>query len=628
MLSSLQITDSSPLADGASFGARGEYLRIVGVAKGEIDPRDAANLGIVDLDAAPRNERGRIAYECDVFILRPRDSAQGNGQILYEAPNRGSKHLFRRVAAARTEDNALGSLSALGNSFPLRRGFTVVWSGWDATASRARGGMAMNVPLAVRDGAPVTGVIRDEFAIGVRKRADAMLHLSYPAADIDPAHCTLTVRRGGVRHEIPEGGWEFADSRSVRLLPAGTVPETGATYEFLYPAVNAPILGLGFAATRDVVSYLRYHPAASSVTGGGIRHAIAIGLSQSGRYLRDHIAQGFNRDEEGRRVFDGVLAHTAGAGRVFLNARFAQPFRTCTFNEDHDFPENAFPFSPASVADPLTGQVGSLFRGDGCDPMLMLTNTSTEYWQKGASLLHTDPLGQYDLALPAIARAYLIAGTSHGGHAGLESVPSRTAAYPSNPHDPMPVLRALLAALEAWVAGREEPPASEIPLIANGTLVAPESLGFPRLPGVQAARETNRWGLQRDWVHPAPPSQLYRPLVCQVDEDGNEIAGIRTPDIAVPLGTYTGWNLYPPPFPEGVLADRAGSFFRFAAEAVERQENSDPRRAMAERYPITGHYASQVQDTIVGLVEQRFLLPEDGDIYLARAHAREGLPGA
>ena len=621
MITSLEIQRAEPLVGGAVFGSTGAYLKMVGVAKGEIDPTVAANRQIADVEKAPRNANGRIEYKSYIFILRPSDPAKGNGRILYTVVNRGNKQLFHRIADAEPDENDFQSAADLGNAFPLNRGYTIVWSGWDPTAPTAGGRLVLAAPVATEGGQPIINVIREEFAVGMRPRADETLRLSYEAASLDPSDSRLTVRQrqDDARRELPRGSWEFADATTVRMLPAGTKPRLGTLYEIHYPAKNPPLLGLGFAATRDLVSYLRYDTEARAVTGRAINHALAIGFSQGGRYLRDHVSQGFNRDEQGRRVFDGVLAHTAGVGRVFLNQRFGQPFRTCTRHEDHDFPENAFPFSTAAVSDPITGKTGSLFRGDGSDPLFIQTNTSTEYWQKGASLLHTDPLGERDLQLPPNARVYLIAGTQHGGHVGLVSKPNKKAANPNNPHNPMPILRALLAALDEWVVNGRSPPESRVPTLAAQTLVPPEATSFPALSGVGIAREVNQFGPPGDWVHPEPASRFYRPLVCKVDADGNEIAGVRTPDIAVPLGTHTGWNLYKAPFPDAELADRMGSFIAFAATRAEREKTGDPRSSLAERYRDRADYVATVQQAAAALVADRLLLPDDAARYVERA---------
>ena len=263
--------------------------------------------------------------------------------------------------------------------------------------------------------------------------------------------------------------------------------------------------------------------------GAGIRKVLAIGISQSGRYLRDHIGQGFNQDEAKRIVFDGVLAHISGVGRVFLNDEFGQPARTNTQHEDHTYPENAFPFSSARSADPVSGKSGALLRGDGFDPLLIEVNTSTEYWQKGAALLHTDALGQHDLALPATARVFMIAGTQHGGRAGL-SAARGPCVNDRNPHDPSPALRALTMALDQWVSEGKAPPASRVPTLVDKTLVAPNNAAFPALPGFAVVHQGNVIAPFGDWVQPKPDlAKRYVPLVSATDADGNEAAGIRLP---------------------------------------------------------------------------------------------------
>lgn len=626
MLLSLDIDRIEPLADGAPFGAAGAYERVIAVAKGEVDPRDPANSGIALLDMAPRNARGRVEYATDVFILRPREAARGSGRILYEVNNRGRKMLFGNIADGPQGMNDPRAAADVGNGFPLRRGYILVWSGWDPDAPRANMGLGLSAPVATDDGRPIVQVVRDEFVSGTRAGALEAFRLSYAAASLDPtkARLTLREREADAAREVPAGQWTFVDARSIRLRE-GDKPRPGWIYEFHYEATNPKVLGLGFAATRDVVSWLRYEPAAIAATGRPVTHALAIGFSQAGRYLRHHISAGFNRDERGRRVFDGIHAHIAGVGRIFFNTPFGQPARTNTQHEDHGFPENEFPFSTATMADPLTGKSGALLRGDDSDPRLIETNTSTEYWQKGASLLHTDPLGTRDVALPDNSRVYMIAGTQHGGRAGATADPGPNV-NPRNPHNPMPAVRALLVALEDWVVSGRPPPPSRVPTLADGTLLAPDRTGFPAIPGAAVVRTTNRVAPPGDWVHPTPPAQAYRTLVCRVDADGNEVAGVRLPDIAVPMATYTGWNEYKPPYPAGELADRDGSCLPFAPDAAARQAAGDPRPAIAERYASRADYVARVEAVVSALLAERLLLAEDADRYLERARAESRVP--
>lgn len=615
MLLSLDIHKIDPLADGAPFGATGAYERVIGTARGEVDPGDPANKAIALLDKAPRNAQGRIEYSTDIYILRPKDPAKGNGRILYEVNNRGRKMLFGNIADGPQGINDPRTVADLGNGFPLRQGFTLVWSGWDPDAPRANMGLALTAPVATDHGQPIVQRVREEYASGTRAGALEAFKLSHEAATLNQTRARLTVRERASDPplELPAAEWSFVDSRTIRLSE-GAKPKPGFLYEFHYDAKNPKVQGLGFAATRDVISYLKYEAAAVAATGRPIRHALAIGFSQAGRYLRHHISAGFNRDEQGRTVFDGIHTHTAGTGRIFFNTPFGQPARTNTQHEDHGFPEAWFPFSTATLEDPLTGGKGSLFRGDGCDPRLIETNTSTEYWQKGASLLTTDPLGMKDVALPENSRVYMIAGTQHGGRAGATTDPGPNL-NPRNPHSPMPAVRALLMALDEWVASGKAPPASRVPTLGDGALVEADKTGFPAVAGAAIAKATNEVAPTGDWVDPKPAGRTYRTLVCRVDGDGNEVAGVRLPDIAVPLATYTGWNEYKPPYPRGELADRDGSCFAFPADRI------------AQRYRNRDDYLAQVTAAVDQLVKDRLLLQEDADRYIEKARAETRVKG-
>ncbi len=628
-LTEINVTAIEPFADGMAFGDAGAYERVKGTFRGELDPADPRNKVIVNLDKAPKNAAGRVEYEADFYILRPTDPARGSGKILYDVTNRGRQYAHWVFGDSRTVRNDPRAAEDAGNGLILRRGYVIVWSGWDPDAPRSNAGLAMKPVIAMNGGAPIVRVIRDELMSGGRGPLRKTFRLTHEAATLDPSQARLTVRRAETdpRREVSGDGWAFVNAREIRLLPEGTLPEPGSLYELHYPAKHPRVLGTGLAATRDLVSFLRYEAADSkgnaNPAGAGLRHALAFGRSQSGRYLRNHVAQGFNQDESARKVFDGVLAHTAGVGGVFLNYEFGQPARTNTQHEDHAFPENAFPFSTARMTDPVTGRTGGLLRNDGFDPLWMETNTSTEYWQKGASLLVTDPPGTRDVAHPASARGYMIGGTQHGGQAWMTST-AGPCVNPRNAHNPTPALRALLAALDEWVSEGKAPPASRTPRLADGTLVMPGKLAFPAIPGVVVARRMSEFGVLKDWVKPEMDmSRPYRPLVPQVDADGNETSGILLPEIAVPLATYTGWNLYKAPFPEGELCDRFGTYVPFAATRAEREAHNDPRPSLDERYGDHAGYVRRVEAAVKKLVAERLLLAEDGERFIEKAKSEE-----
>ena len=602
MITGLTINARAPLVGGAAFGFSGAYERIEGTAFGALDPTHPGNRGIALLDQAPRNAVGRVEYSSDFVLLTPADPAVANGRLLYEVNNRGRIMMIANLCAG-IAGNQWTKPEDLGNALPLRLGFSLLWSGWDAGAPKSTG-LSLQVPAI--EG--LTRRIRDEFVSGTRLGVHEVFRLSHEAARED---ATVTVRRTQTAPRLPVA-FAFTDRRTVRLLPDGTAAEPGSIYEICYEATNPRVQGIGFAATRDLVSHLRDR--GKDLTGRAITHTLAFGISQAGRYLRDHIAQGFNADEAGRRVFDGVLTHVAGVGRVFHNTPFAQPFRTRTWHEDHDFPEVEFPFSATPQTDPITGATGALMRGDDTDPKLIETNTSTEYWQKGASLLHTDPLGLVDIALPENVRGYLMAGTQHGGKAGMPR-DNGPCVNPRNWHDPMPAVRALLVALDEWVVVGRVPPDSRLPSIADGTLVAADTVAFPRVPGLVPPKAANDVAPLPDWTAPRPAERGYGALVPRVDVDGNEVGGIRLPDIAVPLGTFAGWNLYHPPYPAGELADRDGTFLAFAATRAERESAGDPRLSVAERHADAADYASKRRAVTDALLRDRLLLAEDAERY-------------
>ena len=613
MITSLEIKERAPFVGGATFGGVGAYQRIDAVAIGEVDPAHPGNAGIALIDKAPRNARGCVEYRSDVTILRPVDAAKGNGRLLYEVNNRGRMMLFANLCAG-AAGNQPKTAADLGNALPLKRGFTLAWSGWDPGAPRANGGLGLDAPVATDNGAPIIQRIREEFISGTRLGLMETIRLTYEAADTN-ARLTMRPTQTAPREDVP---FAFVDTRTVRLLPEGTKPTIGTIYELIYNATKPRVLGLGFAATRDLINYLRRD--GEPVLGRRATHALAFGISQAGRYLRDHIALGFNKDESGARVFDGVFTHVAGIGRLFFNTPFAQPARTRTWHEDHDFPEVAFPFSATAFADPTSATTASLLRHDASDPRLIETNTATEYWQKGASLLHTDPDGTRDAVLPDTVRGYFLTGTNHTGKADAPW-DAGPCALPRNGHDPMAAVRALLIALDGWVVSGRAPPPSQLPRIDDGTLVPAEAVAFPHAPGFTAPRAANDVASLPDWTTPASPPRVWHALVPQVGRDGNELAGLKLPDIAVPRGTHTGWNLYKAPYPAGELADRDGTFLAFAATRAERSANADARPSLAERYPTPGAHAAAITACVKQLCDDGLLLEDDANTYLTKAAA-------
>jgi len=616
-ITSARVDRVEPFADGASFGTTGAYERVIGVARGELDPADRRNAGIIGIDRAARNAGGKVEYETDLFILRPVDPAKGNHHLLFDVLNRGNKLALNWLGSVAPKDdtNDPRSMVHAGNGFLFRQGYTIAWTGWDPDSPATNNGMTIRVPALPG----VSRDIRDEFISGARGAPMTQFRLSYRAADLDQPGARLTqrAREADPPEVLPRDRWRFTDDRSVALLPEGTKPAAGMIYDLTYRATTPWVSGIGFAAQRDVAAFLK-----SGGQGAKLPVAIGFGISQSGRFLRDFLAQGFNQDEAGRKVFDGVLIHIAGIGGVFLNAEFAQPFRTRTQHLDHTMPENSFPFSTARLRDPFSGKEAALLPRDRFAPLLIESNTDAEYWQKGASLLATDPGGKRDVTPPPNTRLFLISGTQHGGRFGLTDAPVNCV-NPRNPHDPSPAVRALLVALDTWVTTGRPAPGSRIPRLADKTLVSGAALRFPSLPGLVAAPGPNQIDPAGDWVHPKQGATPYAALVPAVDRDGNDLGGLKLPDMAAPLGTYTGFNLYKAPHPEGEMCDRDGSFLAFARGDADRAAG-DPRASLAARYGSRERYVALVEASAGRLVRDRLLLAEDAERYVARAKAMPG----
>ena len=629
----------SPTFDGRSFGAVGPYEKLVGRVHGEVDPEAPESAVIADIELAPRNARGMVEYAADLIVLRPVDRARANGKLFYEVNNRGRLLSLNRLNAAPSANSDPASADDAGNGFLMRQGYTFVASGWDATASSADSRLNITLPVATnRDGSPIVGPSLEELVID----NDTTLtgRLTYPAATLDTTQATLTVRTryGDTPTSVDAAAWEYADPRTIRLLPAGTAFRKGSLYHLTYPATEPMVAGLGFAAVRDVVAFAR-HAAADDAGGanplaGQIRHAYSFAISQPARYMRDFVHYGFNRDEAGRRVFDGVLNWIGGASGAFVNYRFAQPHRTQRQHTARWFPERPFPFAYNVLHDPVTGQTDGRLRrcldSDTC-PRILEANSSNEYWVKASSLLHTDTLGD-DLPDPPNVRLYLFSSFAHSG--GSRQRGNGICQQPRNTLEAEPVLRALLVALDEWVTDGREPPPSRVPRRGDGTLVEAlprEHLGFPAIPDVHFDGLMSTGDLLDFGPHagegvmttlPPAVTSPYPALVPRTDADGNDMAGIRVPDVAAPLATYTGWAVRAADYAGDDLCDAAGQQIAFPGKRAERLAQGDPRPSVEERYGGSAGYAAAVERATQALQQDRLLLAEDAEGIIADAQAR------
>ncbi|MEO8144894.1 MAG: alpha/beta hydrolase domain-containing protein [Betaproteobacteria bacterium] len=630
----IEITSQAPFAGGKAFDAAGPYVRVTGRFHGELDPTHPMNRNIVDIRRAPRNARGRVEYSSDFEILRPADPFKGNGTLFYDVNNRGNKrliHLLNDVAAT----NALDTPDSAGDGFLMRHGFTVAWSGWIPGMPRAPNLMRLEVPVAVGVEQPLW----DEFLFNDATQLEA--RLSFSAATLEKPKAQLTVRNRNddLPSVVPSGAWEFLDDGAIRLLPRGTPFRAGALYQFSYRARNPPVAGIGYAATRDWIGFLRYQQRDNAGTANPLgpdgRHKIAValahGTSQSGRFLRDMLYRGFNETEDLRVVFEGINPHIASA-RLYLNYRFAQPNRVYSLGYGFvGYPDAVFPFAYAKQRDPMRlredGLLERCTERDNC-PKILHTVSSTEYWQGGHSLNTTDPLGEKDILLPANVRIYHFAGTEH---VITPTMPKGVCAAPPNVTvDPRPALRALILALDRWVKGGAPPPASVYPRIADGTLVPATAQKWPAIPGLSVPRSPNpmaqfEYGPKIgdgiiDTVPPAPHVFRYRVLVPAIDADGNEVAGLRMPEQAVPAATTTGWALRSPEGgAAGELCYLDGMALPFARTASERDAAQDPRPSLAERYQDRAGFLARIRAAAQDLQRRGFYLEEDVEKTVNRA---------
>jgi len=614
----------SPAFEGRTFGAVGTYDRIVARATIAVAPDDIHNQIIVDLDRAPRNAQGQVEATTDVEILRPTVAANGNRTLFYEVLNRGSKlglALFNDLPAV---TNDLVKAADAGNGFLMNRGYTVVWSGWQGDIIPGGGRMTFSPPVAPG----VTGLAREDFIFDHTDNP-AIGTLNYPAADLDPANAKISVReREADPRTTPSGlGVTFENPTRISVKrPDGF--DAGAIYEFIYIAKDPKVMGLGFAATRDVVSFLRNETAdgsgsANPVTGR-IDRAIGFGLSQSGRYLHDYLYLGFNSDEAGRTVFEGLMPHISGGKKTFTNYRFSQPGRSPYEHADMLYPGADFPFTYPVMTDIVTGKSdGFLARclAAGNCPKIIKSDSELEFYQQRASLVVTDTQGNA-ITMPDNVRLFLLSNLQHYALAQDKSQLVKVCANPTNPLNAGPAVRALLVAMNEWIAKGTLPPDSRYPSRADATLAPPwaNAVGFPNIPGFAYPSRIAQPTVLKSEDMPPSKGAAYPVFVPKTDADGRDIAGIHLPTLEAPAATHTGWNLRKAGFSEGELCDNNGSMMPFAATREERLKINDPRLSMEERYPNAGDRAAAIAKATQQMVRDRLLLEEDAGLFIANSN--------
>jgi alpha/beta hydrolase family protein len=634
-VTSLEITHQSLVLDGHAFGPAGAYEKIAGVLRFGVDPTHPANQVITDLALAPRNDAGLVESSADVYLLRPVEPARGNRRLLLDVPNRGRKVALGMFnSAIRVPDPT--TADDFGNGFLMRHGYTVAWCGWQHDVPRQDGLQALTVPVARGENGPISGPVLCEWRPNSRVASLPMAdryHLAQPTADLTDPAARLTVRdyAGAPAVAIARGAWRFADLTHV-ALDGGFEP--GKIYELVYRAENPPLVGLGLLAVRDAAAWLRSGPAsAGNPCAGELERAYVIGVSQTGRFLRQLLYLGLNEDEAGRKVFDGVFVHIAGGRRGEFNQRFGQPSLNATASVG-----SQFPFTDTAAVDPVTGQRGAQLarlEARGTLPKIVAVNTAAEYWRGDASLVHADVEGTRDVAPHGETRVYLFAGCQHtpGTVPPPDADPNTGSRgrHTFNVVDYSPLMRAALTNLDRWVCDGVEPPPSKVPRLADGTGVQAEATRkqFERIPGARFPDRVERprrldFGpeVSRGILHELPP-KIGAPFVTfvpSVDDDGNDIPGIRAVELGAPLATFTGWN---PRHPEqgvpGDLMSMMGSTLPFAVTRAAREASGDPRPSIEERYVSRAAYLARAREAALRLVAERHMLAEDVDAVVERA---------
>ena len=634
------LRSQSPTFGGYAWPGVGQYEKIVGKAYGEVNPFDSQNALIVDIKLAPRNIRGNVEYAFDFYILKPIDLSKGAHRVMYEPPNRGGKTwtALARVTGGGNDPGSITDSVVLANAFLMPRGYTMVWSGWDKSAgtSTANFNATITLPIAKNpDDSSITGLAYEYIVT-----SGSSFTLSYPAATLDKAQAKLThrVHLNDTSVEIPASGWNYNAAGTAISLVGGSFVANDI-YEFSYTAKDPTVNGLGFAAVRDWNAWLRYENQDDfgnpNPLAGDIERIYTEISSQPGRLLNDFRHLGFNQAENGRKVFDGLMQWISAGSGLNLNYRFSQPNRTERNRQDHLHVENVFPFANVVTTDPFTGKTDSRYascEATGTCPLGVEIYSANEYWVKTASLLHTTPDGTRDLPDSPYTRNYFMSSMRHGtGNAATRGNCQQF----QNPLNSAPVQRALFLALDEWATKGTPPPGSRVPRLDNGTMAPPlpqSGVGFPNIPGVTyTGLQTTRYLLNYgpDFYNTGiatinPPvftapyqnnpanGPIYPSYVPTTDSDGNDIAGVRLPDVTVPLATYTGWALR-----SGVWAndgcEAEGQYIPFARTEAERVAAGDPRPSVEARYPSFGEYKSSVMRAIDGLVKDRLMLCEDAD---------------
>jgi hypothetical protein len=641
---------------GSSWGKAGAYERLKGTAYMEVDPRDPLNAVIVNLSGAPRNKQGMVEFSSPFRILKPVDMTLGNQKIWYGINNRGNclEIGFRAFPLGVTTCNPITAADVGANNILLREGYAIIDAGWHGDGIPNPDQLFPNFPVATQpDGSPIVGPLRLEYQTTTDTFTQPLVTgwRPYEAADTDTIHSTLTVRdhAGDPRVPILFDRWAFGQCPTGlnSLVPTTTDIclfdgfQARRIYELIYPAKNPIVMGLGYAVTRDIGSFLRYqavddagvpNPLALGTKQTGIRRAYSSGSSSTAMYQREWLYLGFNEDEAHRKVFDAVVVYEGDTYRLFSNVQFAHPTFFAGQDQHSDYVSNSVPpFTYAVTTDPISGIRDGILKRPATDPLVMQIDNELEFWQWKGSLSVDDGLGN-PVPLPDNVRLYFHRGWGHGQVVDLfvPPQPPGICQHPFGATTLRPV-RALTIPLDEWADKGIEPPPSNYPRLEDGTLVSLEEYRkeFPAIPDVEPPSVMDQINVLNfgplfnsgGGVQTLLPPVLgpgYALFVPKPDKDGIGVGGINPLMTRVPLGTNVGWNVQAG-FRAPDLCGLSGSFFPFARTQAERLATGDSRESLEERYGDHEGFVDAVMSGAQDLVKERFMLEEDAQTYIQAA---------
>ena len=628
---------------GYSFPGVGQYEFITGIANGEVNPTSPRNSVITDIQLAPRNGNGNVVYQHNFYILKPLDLSKSNHKMMYEPPNRGSKtyQTLNNTPTGTNDPAALIDPAVLANSFLWTRGYTTVWSGWENNLGLLTS-LTATASLPTAFGLSNSTLTGPGYEYIVTSGTTNSFTLAYPANSgnqgAPDAVLTHRVHLDDPAVVVPTSGWAYTSATNTAIKLTTGVFVNNDIYEFSYIAKNPTVNGLGLATIRDFNSFLRYASVDDFNTpnplAGDVTRIYTETSSQPARTLNDFTHLGFNEDENHRKVFDGMMQWIGAGDGLNMNYRWSQTKRTERNRQEELYLEGLFPFANVTTHDPISNTTDGRFKK--CEdthtcPLAMEFYSANEYWVKAGSLMSTDPTGRFDLPDHPDSRLYLLSSKQHGG-AGNPTSKGLCQQF-LNPLDSAPVQRALWEDLDDWSTRGIEPPPSQVPKLGGGTLVPPlpqAQMGFPNIPGVTyTGLKTTRYRFNYGpnfyqtfipTINPpviTPPYEdnpangpIYPSFVPKTDSDGNDIAGIRLPELTVPLATYTGWGLR-----SGVWAndgcESSGQYIPFQKTQAGREAAGDPRPSVQERYHSYSQYRGEVIHAVDELVRDRFMLCDD-----------------